>query len=276
MRKLVCMIIICATVFGAAPARAASEADEALKIYVNEAEVEFEDGAFVKDGTAYVSLEEMSMRLCADKILLDEENGRAQVRAEDLVICLDVDSCYMEANGRYLYLPEGCILEGDCVYVPVRQLAAAFGAGIRWDGETQSVYILPGDMPIADGDSYYDEEALYWLSRIIQSEASGEEMRGKIAVGNVVLNRVESPVFPDSVYDVIFDFQYGVQFSPAYSGAIYNTPSDEAVIAAKLAMDGANAIEGSYYFVASYIATSSWVGQNRTFVEQIGNHCFYA
>ena len=276
MRKLVCMIIICVIVFQITPARAASEANEALKIYVNEAEVEFENDAFVKDGTAYVSLREMSMRLCADEVLWDEKTGYAEVRADDLIIRLGADSCYMEANGRYLYMPEGCILEEDCVYVPVRQLAAAFGAGIRWEGETRSVYILPGDMPIADGDSYYDEEDLFWLSRIIHSEASGEGLRGKIAVGNVVLNRVESQSFPDSIYDVIFDFKYGIQFTPAYSGTIYDTPSDEAVIAAKLALDGANAIEGSYYFAASYIAASSWAGRNRTFLEQIGNHCFYA
>ena len=57
----------------------------------------------------------------------------------------------------------------------------------------------------------YSENDLYWLSRIIEAEASGESFSGKIAVGNCVLNRVKSSEFPNTIYDVIFDKNHGVQ-----------------------------------------------------------------
>lgn len=46
---------------------------------------------------------------------------------------------------------------------------------------------------------------LYWLSRIISAESRGESLKGQIAVGNVVLNRVEEDDFPDTIPAVIFD-----------------------------------------------------------------------
>ena len=95
-------------------------------------------------------------------------------------------------------------------------------------------------------------------------------------MGNVVLNRCASAQFPDSVYGVVFDRRYGTQFTPIDNGSIYYTPNDESVIAAKLALDGADTAGGSLYFIASYCAAYSWAGRNRPFVSQIGNHCFYA
>ena len=61
----------------------------------------------------------------------------------------------------------------------------------------------------------YSEDDLYWLSRIIEAESKGEPMEGKIAVGNVIINRRESPDFPDSIYEVIFEKTSGkYQFTP--------------------------------------------------------------
>jgi N-acetylmuramoyl-L-alanine amidase len=96
----------------------------------------------------------------------------------------------------------------------------------------------PGSGTIVSGDQYYDSDDVKWLSRIINAEAEAEPLEGKIAVGNVVLNRVASDEFPDTIYSVIFDKANGVQFSPTASGAIYNTPTDESVLAAKMCLDG--------------------------------------
>ena len=57
----------------------------------------------------------------------------------------------------------------------------------------------------------YDDHDLYWLSRLIEAEASGEGYIGKVAVGNCVLNRVLSKDYPNNVVKVIFDRNYGVQ-----------------------------------------------------------------
>jgi N-acetylmuramoyl-L-alanine amidase len=53
-----------------------------------------------------------------------------------------------------------------------------------------------GGGAIESGDTWYDEEDLYWLSRIISAEARGESLEGQIAVGNVVLNRMKSDRWP--------------------------------------------------------------------------------
>lgn len=100
-------------------------------------------------------------------------------------------------------------------------------------------------------------------------------MIGKIAVANVVLNRVKSPLFANNIYDVIFDRNYGVQFTPILNGTIYNTPLGDSVVAAKRALRGENYASESLYFLNPRIATSSWIINNRTFFRRIGNHDFY-
>ena len=101
-------------------------------------------------------------------------------------------------------------------------------------------------------------------------------MLGKIAVGDVILNRVASPNYPDSIYDVIFDTKWGVQFEPTKNGSIYQTPSSDSVIAAKLCLDGASVVGNCQYFFNPATASSSWIAQNSTYYCTIGNHAFYA
>ena len=67
----------------------------------------------------------------------------------------------------------------------------------------------------------YDAGELYWLSRIICAESGAESMSGQIAVGNVILNRVRSGSFPNTVEGVIFDRKDAVQFEPVSNGRVY-------------------------------------------------------
>ena len=126
-----------------------------------------------------------------------------------------------------------------------------------------------------DGSSTCDGDELYWLSRIINAESGTQPMLGKIAVGNVVLNRVRSDDFPDTVYGVIFDRRFGVQFSPTENGTIYNEPSDEAVEAARLCLDGYSLSDEICYFFNPAIAESTWISENRPWIMTVGDHAFY-
>ncbi len=122
----------------------------------------------------------------------------------------------------------------------------------------------------------YREDDLYWLSRIIHAEAQGEPYEGKVAVGNVVLNRVKSNLFPNNIYDVVFDKQYGyVQFSPVIDGTIYNTPNRDSINAAKEALSGAKPVGTVLYFLNPQKATNFWIVENRKFAKTIGDHDFY-
>lgn len=124
-------------------------------------------------------------------------------------------------------------------------------------------------------DSAYDYEDLYWLSRIISAEAKGESFTGQIGVGTVVLNRVRSREFPNTIKGVVFDRKYGTQFTPVANGSIYDTPTKSAVVAAKMCLDGYVLSDSVLYFVNPSIATSSWIQNNRKYAFRVGNHEFY-
>ena len=124
-------------------------------------------------------------------------------------------------------------------------------------------------------DSAYDYEDLYWLSRVISAEAKGESFTGQIGVGTVVLNRVRSKEFPNTVKGVVFDRKYGTQFTPVANGTIYDAPTASAVVAAKMCLDGYTLSNSVLYFVNPRIASSSWIQNNRKYAFRIGNHDFY-
>lgn len=227
--------------------------------------------SFLLNCTTYVSVSEFSLAMGAD--IVTQENGAVEVLAPGLTIQAAADTPYLVANGRYLYLPNGCILADNSVTAPIRVLCKAFDAAVEWDGAAYSINITKGTGAILPGSEFYDETDLYWMSRIINAEAGGESLIGKIAVGGVVMNRIKSPEFPDTVYSVIFDRRYGIQFTPAYNGGIYKKPSEECVIAAKIALDGGNTAGESLYFAST---TRCWASRNRPYAMKIGNHNFYA
>lgn len=180
---------------------------------------------------------------------------------------------YISAQGRYFPVQQVRLQNGS-VWLPIRALASALGATVDWHGPTQTVTLgkIEG---IQSAENHYDAEDLEWLSRIIHAESRGEPLLGKIAVGNVVLARVASSEFPNTIYDVIFDTRYGVQFTPIKDGSIYLTPSEESIRAAKLCLEGAEAARGCLFFFNPDRATSTWISENRVFAVRIGAHEFY-
>ncbi|MCV9885649.1 cell wall hydrolase [Metabacillus halosaccharovorans] len=109
------------------------------------------------------------------------------------------------------------------------------------------------------------------LARIVRAEAQSEPFEGKVAVASVVLNRVDSPKFPDTIRDVIY--QSG-QFQPVSNGEI-NKPADKesrrAVFAAL--SDMRKIAKDSLFFYNPDIATNRWLDSRETTVV-IGQHVF--
>lgn len=202
------------------------------------------------------------------------EQGEAVAEVLDtLTMTAQVGLRYVVANGRYLYVEDAVTRLDGAVAVPIRVVAEAFGLTTEFDAESGCVTLTRSQESsyLEDGASYYDEEDLYWLSRIIFCESGNQPLAGKIAVANVVLNRVASSRFPDTVYDVIFQKN---QFSPASSGSIYREPNEESVIAAKLALDGAEALDDVLFF--NRAGLRCYASKNRSYVATIGGHAFYA
>lgn len=118
------------------------------------------------------------------------------------------------------------------------------------------------------------------LLRIVEAEAGGEDENGKLLVANVVLNRVDSPLFPDTVREVVYQQDYGVyQFSPVSDGRIDRvTVSDETRRAVERAVYGEDISQGALYFAARSAASGEsmrWFDSSLTWLFAYGGHEFY-
>ena len=108
------------------------------------------------------------------------------------------------------------------------------------------------------------------LARIISAEARGESYLGQVAVGAVILNRIEHPSFPDTLSGVIY--QKGA-FSCLYDGQFYEAVEDSAYSAARDAINGLDPSGGAIYYYNPSTATSKWIF-SRPVITTIGNHRF--
>ncbi len=242
-------------------------------LLVDGAAVSLEVGRFMEDGVTYVSLSAMARELDPSaQVEWDAQAQRAKVTTEKLTLTAKVGQLYLVANGRYFYLPEAVqMIEGRTV-VPLWAVAKAFDASVGWQAETETVTVTRGSGAAQSGESFYNQEKLFWLSRIIMAESGNQPLEGKMAVGNVVLNRVASPRYPNTVKEVLAQKN---QFSPYKNGKLANrNPNEASVIAAKLVLDGGvvEETEGAMWFDGG---RNSWAAKNREFAATIGGHCFY-
>ncbi len=124
------------------------------------------------------------------------------------------------------------------------------------------------------------EEDLDILMRIVEAEAGNQDVEGRLLVANVVLNRVASEQFPDSVKDVVFQKEKGVnQFSPVASGSIWTVEiSEETDEAVGRALNGEDISDGALYFVARQYADGNklnWFDRCLTYLFEHGGHEFF-
>lgn len=258
-----------------APAEEQTPADETpaergLRICINGVDADLGTPAMLINSTTYVPLRAFAMAMGAKSVTWVGETATAVVDTGKYTIEASIGGIEIAANGRHFYAPTVNQLVNGTFMVPIRPFAAAFGADVLWAGEISTIYITCSGAGIISGDEYYDQDDLYWLAHIINAEARGECLEGKIAVGNVVMNRVNDSYYPNSVYGVVFD---GYQFSPAFDGSIYLTPSYESWLAAELVLDGARTVPGCLFFAASYL--NCWATYNRAYCTTIGGHTFY-
>ncbi len=122
----------------------------------------------------------------------------------------------------------------------------------------------------SSGSGGVNNSDLNLLAHLIYAEARGEPYSGQVGVGAVVLNRVKSSKFPNSVAGVIY--QPGA-FDVVSDGQINYAPNTTAINAARDAMNGWDPTYGSIYYFNPNTATSSWIW-SRPYVITIGNHRF--
>lgn len=117
----------------------------------------------------------------------------------------------------------------------------------------------------------YSKNEIDLLARLVRAEAEIEPYQGKVAVACVVLNRVESSSFPNTIKDVIY--QKG-QFQPVGNGEINKTADADSIKAVHEALnEKRNVASGSLFFYNPAIATSRWLDSRATTLV-IGHHVF--
>lgn len=230
--------------------------------------------AYLIQDTTYIPLRAVST-LAGAGVAFDDKSRTAYITMQGFSMTVSEGAYIIMANERPImsYAP-AVILSDNRMYVPVRSIAKALSLGVEWRPSRQ--VILSGKpMPLIHADKYYKSDEVYWLSRIISAESRGEELLGQVAVGNVVLNRMRHREYPNSIYGVIFDKKYGIQFSPVADGSIYAAPSYNSVLAAKICLEGVSVSDKILFFMEPNKSTSSWIYKNRPYAFSIGNHYFF-
>ena len=277
--KTALAVSLCLGMLGAAATTHSAGMQTQARLFINGAQTKA--SVYIKNNTLYAPLREVCESFGA-QVEWDAQTRTAQVSTDNAQ-----DISFSTAYGSELI--------GARLYAPIRNIAAALGKQVYWDNlsrtalacdetfDTGGYWGSPGSSApetspetiVDNATGNYDEDEVYWLARIIYAEARGECMEGKIAVGNVILNRVASDEFPDNIYDVIFDTNWGVQFEPVSNGTIYCTPDEECYEAARRALDGENIVGESLYFFNPTLASSFWIANNCEYVTTIGCHLFY-
>ncbi len=231
--------------------------------------------ALLINGMYYVPVRSFMSSISGVSVSYSSKTRTISVSGNGLYMTATDGSYVVYANDRALFeMSPARLMSDGRMYIPASTAAKAFGLSyslsngeLRFTGTAKA---------LQHASSFYDADAVYWLSRIISAESRGEPLIGQIAVGNVILNRVRSPYFPNTIWGVIFDRKYGVQFSPISNGTIYNAPAFTAVLAAKICLEGFSVSDDILYFLAPKYASSSWISKNRSYEFTVLNHEFYS
>lgn len=227
------------------------------------------DVTTVINDTTYISIRTMLESL-GKNVWVEWQNGQLVASGDGFSMTAKPGNSYFIFNDHYIQVPDGVIFYKDSTMAPIRLIGHAMGASTQWDVMAGDISVNTTGAPLQPNAPQYNSEDLYWLSRIIFAESGNQPLKGKIAVGTVIMNRVESPKFPNTVRGVIFAPN---QFTPAMTGSINREPSEECVYAAKLVLDGAREAGGSLYF--NQAGVPCWASQNKSYVTTIADHSFY-
>ena len=116
----------------------------------------------------------------------------------------------------------------------------------------------------------FSQNDIQLLAQAVYSEARGEPYEGQVAVAAVILNRLDSPTFPDSIAGIIYE---PLAFTAVADGQFYLTPDDTSRRAVMDAINGWDPSGGAIYYFNPDTATSSWIW-SRPQIKRIGKHIF--
>lgn len=181
--------------------------------------------------------------------------------------------------GQFLWIPDRYVAKGGDTLWTISQRYGLSLSQVRyfnneWDSQLYigQVLYLPTPLQNVVTLSAADRDL---FERLVSAEAKGESFTGQVAVANVVLNRVKSPDFPNTVRGVIMQYYGSVPaFSPVDNGEIYQPAVASAKEAVRTALLGYDYSLGAQFFYNPALTSAdNWI-RARTITTSIGNHLF--
>lgn len=165
-----------------------------------------------------------------------------------------------------------------CIGLTKVEVLGKEGIPLEYENSTKNLYKEEekGLMAVFNGKKayYISNDDISLMSQIVHAESRGEPYDGKVAVASVILNRLVSPDFPNSVAGVI---KQKNAFSCVKNGKIHITPDNESYRAVLDALKGKDPTSKAVFFYNPQIATCSWMKNiNKKNPKSIGNHVFFA
>jgi N-acetylmuramoyl-L-alanine amidase len=163
------------------------------------------------------------------------------------------------------------VVDGITGKATAQQVIKQVSTPLNSDASAATIAVNAGDVtPSRGGLALISQSDVYDLARLVHGEARGECFEGKVAIVAVVLNRLESKKFGNSVQKVIFE---PGAFTAINDGQFYMEPDESSHQAVQVALRGWDPTGGAIYYWNPVTATSKWVW-SRPIINQIGKHVF--
>lgn len=223
-----------------------------ISITVNGHYIYTDSEPIILHGSVFVPLKFVVDTLGAKGIEWNQEEKSVLITTEDKTIKIFIDKALTYINGEIEYAAIAPVISNSRAMVPLRFIAEKLECNVDWDKSTYTVDIKKDDLEVDVANTVdigYSKEDVFLLSKIVTVEGRNLSLEGKIAIANVVINRKKSSSFPNTIRNVIYDNNYCVQFPPAHKSSFASlVPTEQSLLAAKLALNGYNNISTCLFF----------------------------
>ncbi|MBC7958235.1 MAG: cell wall hydrolase [Vallitaleaceae bacterium] len=249
MKRLLMLLMTCFLMVQACTVTSAEVTEIPITIVFNGQFVPTTAQSYTQNKIVYVPLRVFIDALAIDNLQWIKEENSAIFEYQNKTIQFFMNQNRVIVNGHEYETEALPKLQDGVAMVPLDFLATNLGCTLKWNQQLQFVYITKADVTVKRNNTGYTPEDVLWLARIVQVEASDTSYECKLAIANVVLNRVKSGIFPGTVHDVIFQAGRFPQFPPAHKESFsVLSPARSNILVAKRALNGENNISKCLYF----------------------------